>query len=141
MRDIFVIGYGNSELDDYLVRAAQAMGRTVRPNERPEAGSYYRSDHFSLAKIGVPALYTGTGNDHVEHGEEWTREWKTAWNASHYHKPSDEFSPEWDLRGAVDDIRLLFQVGVDLVYSTDFPAWREGTEFKALRDAMMEGEH
>ena len=60
--------------------------------------------------------------------------------ANHYHKPSDEYSSEWDLRGAVDDIRLLFQVGVDLVYSRDFPSWSEGSEFKARRDAMMGGE-
>jgi Zn-dependent M28 family amino/carboxypeptidase len=137
MRDIFVIGYGNSELDQYLVQAAEAKGRVVKPNERPEAGSFYRSDHFSLAKIGVPALYTGTGNDHVEHGEEWTRTWKQEWNASHYHKPSDEYSDAWNLDGAVDDIRLLFQVAVELAYSSDWPAWSEGTEFKAMRDAMM----
>lgn len=136
-RDIFVIGYGNSELDQYLERAAESRGRVVKPNERPEAGSYYRSDHFSLAKIGVPSLYTGTGNDHVEHGEEWMRTWKEEWNSNHYHKPSDEYSPEWNLDGAVDDVRLLFRVAVELAYGSDWPNWSEGTEFKEIRDAMM----
>jgi Zn-dependent M28 family amino/carboxypeptidase len=136
-RDITIVGYGNSELDQYLIRAAEAKGRVVVPHDRPEAGSYYRSDHFSLAKVGIPALYAGTGSDHLENGEEWARAWKEEWNATHYHKPSDEYSENWNLQGAVDDIRLLFRVGVELAYSSDWPNWSEGTEFKTTRDAMM----
>ena len=137
MKDIIIIGYGNSELDDYVEAAAKEQGRRVRPNPTPEKGSFYRSDHFPFAKQGIPALYTGTGIDHVEHGEEWTLAKKEKYTAENYHKPSDEFDPNWDLSGAIDDLRLLFRVGYKLSMESTFPNWREGTEFKAKRDADM----
>jgi Zn-dependent M28 family amino/carboxypeptidase len=138
MKDITVVGYGNSELDNYVEAAAAEQGRIVRPNPTPEKGSFYRSDHFSFAKQGVPALYTSTGIDHVEHGEEWTLAKKEKYTAENYHKPSDEFDPNWDLLGAIDDLRLLFRVGYKLSMESTFPNWKEGTEFKAKRDADME---
>ncbi|UCF21592.1 MAG: M28 family peptidase [Gemmatimonadota bacterium] len=141
MKDIVIVGYGNSELDDYLIAAAETQGRAVVPDPDAEKGYFYRSDQFSLAKVGIPALYTDTGDDHVEHGVEWTRQRKDEWIAKHYHKPSDEYSPEWDLRGAVEDVQLLFRVGYRLANQTSFPNWREGNEFKARRDAMMSGTH
>lgn len=137
MKDITIVGYGKSELDDYVKEAAAEQGRVVKPNPTPERGSFYRSDHFSFAKQGIPSLYTGTGDDHVEHGEEWTRALKDKYIAENYHKPSDEFDPNWDLRGAVDDLRLLFKVGYKLSMESTFPNWKEGTEFKAIRDADM----
>jgi Zn-dependent M28 family amino/carboxypeptidase len=137
MNDIVVIGYGNSELDDYLIAAAESQGRVVRPDPQAEKGYFYRSDHFSLAKHGVPALYTDMGDDQVEHGVEWTRQKKDEWTATHYHRPSDEYSEDWDLRGAVDDVRLWFIVGYRLANESTFPQWREGSEFKAKRDEMM----
>jgi Zn-dependent M28 family amino/carboxypeptidase len=139
MRDISIVGYGNSDLDQYLVEAASHQGRVVNPESRPEAGSYYRSDHFSFAKVGVPALYTDAGIDHVEHGPEWTRQRREEYTAQHYHQPSDEYDPNWDLSGAIDDIRLFFRVGYRLANETTFPNWNEGTEFKAKRDSMMGG--
>jgi Zn-dependent M28 family amino/carboxypeptidase len=137
MKDITIVGYGKSELDDYVREMATEQGRVVKPNPTPERGSFYRSDHFSFAKQGIPSLYTGTGNDHVEHGEEWTRARKDKYISENYHKPSDEFDPNWDLSGAVDDLRLLFKVGYKLSMESTFPNWREGTEFKAKRDADM----
>ncbi len=139
MKDVVVIGYGNSELDDYLMAAAETQGRAVRPDPQAEKGYFYRSDHFSLAKQGVPSLYTDTGDDHVEHGVEWTQQKKDEWTATHYHRPSDEYSDEWDLRGAVDDVKLWFVVGYRLANEATFPNWREGNEFKAKRDEMMGG--
>ncbi len=139
MRDITIIGYGNSELDDYLADVAQAEGRTMRPDPEAEAGYYYRSDHFNFAKAGIPALYPDEGVDHVEHGEEWSQARRDEYRAERYHKPSDEFNAEWDLTGAIDDIRLYFQVGHRIANESAYPNWREGTEFKATRDAMMEG--
>jgi Zn-dependent M28 family amino/carboxypeptidase len=139
MRDISIVGYGNSELDDYLEDVASAAGREVKPDPNPEAGSYYRSDHFNFAKVGVPALYPGEGVDHVEHGEEWTRERRDEWRARQYHQPSDEYDPSWDLTGAVDDLRIYFQIGYRIANESTFPSWKEGSEFKALRDAMMAG--
>ena len=137
MRDITVVGFGKSELDDYLADAAREQGRTVRPDPEPEKGYFYRSDHFTLAKVGIPALYPDAGVDSVAHGEAWGLEQREAYTTDRYHKPSDEFDPAWDLSGAVDDLRLLFTVGERLAATSDFPNWRPGTEFRAARDAMM----
>ncbi len=137
MNDITVIGYGMSELDDVLAEAARAQGRRLRPDPEPEKGFYYRSDHFEFAKQGVPALYADAGIESVEHGEEWALERREEYTERRYHKPSDEYDPSWDLRGAVDDLRLFFRVGYRLATSSEFPNWREGTEFKAARDSMM----
>ncbi|UCC83904.1 MAG: M28 family peptidase [Gemmatimonadota bacterium] len=139
MRDIYVIGYGNSELDEYLIEFAEWQDREVKPDAEAEKGYFYRSDHFPLAKMGVPALYTDVGDDHVEHGEAWTQQRKDEWTARQYHQPSDEYSEDWDLTGAVDDLHLWFLVGYKLANESTFPNWNEGTEFKAIRDAMMGG--
>jgi Zn-dependent M28 family amino/carboxypeptidase len=139
MNDISIVGYGNSELDQYLMAAAEHQDRVVNPESRPEAGSYYRSDHFNFAKVGVPALYASPGVDHMVHGPEWTKEWRDDYSANHYHQPSDEYDPSWDLSGAIDDLRLYFRVAYRLANETTFPNWSEGTEFKAIRDEMMAG--
>ena len=139
MKDIVVVGHGNSELDDYLAAAAQTQNRVLKPDPESEKGFYYRSDHFELAKQGVPALYIDTGTEHVEHGVEWVTEQKDHYTEANYHKPSDEYSPDWDLSGAVQDIQLYFMVGFALANEDDFPNWREGTEFRAIRDQMMAG--
>jgi Zn-dependent M28 family amino/carboxypeptidase len=124
-------------LDDYAVRANEFLGRTVKPNPEPEKGSFFRSDHFPLAKQGVPAHYGGAGHDNVEHGEEWGRAQSDAWTAEKYHQVTDEYSDEWDLAGAMQDLSVWFRIGMELAYSDAFPTWNEGTEFKATRDAMM----
>lgn len=135
MKDITVIGYGNSELDAYIEAATAELGRRVRPDPQPEKGSFYRSDHFSFAKQGIPALYPTSGIDHVDHGEDWTLARKNEYTAKNYHKPSDEYDPNWDLSGAIEDLRLLFKVAYRLSMESTFPNWKEGTEFKARRDA------
>jgi Zn-dependent M28 family amino/carboxypeptidase len=139
MRDITVIGYGNSELDDYLVEAARVQRRTVKPDAEPEKGFYYRSDHFNFAKAGVPALYTDAGVDHVERGEAYARAERDKYTAERYHKPTDVYDASWDLRGAIDDLELLFRVGYRIASEATFPTWRPGTEFRAKRDSMMAG--
>ncbi len=138
MEDITVIGHGNSELDAYIEAAAAEQGRRVRPDPQPEKGSFYRSDHFTFAKQGIPALYTSTGIDHLEHGEDWTLARKNEYTAKKYHKPSDEYDPDWDLSGAIEDLRLLFKVAYRLSMESTFPNWKPGTEFKAKRDADRE---
>jgi Zn-dependent M28 family amino/carboxypeptidase len=135
--DYVIVGHGNSELDDYAVRANEPMGRVVKPNPEPEKGSFFRSDHFPLAKKGVPAHYGGAGHDNIEYGEEWGRAQSDAWTADHYHQVTDEYSEDWDLGGAMQDISVWFRMGVELAYSNAWPEWNEGTEFKAVRDAMM----
>ncbi len=138
MNDVTIIGYGFSELDDYVKQEAQKQGRYVRPDPEPEKGYYFRSDHFNFAKQGVPALYADHGIDHVDHGEAWTLEKLDWWIKNFYHKPSDEYDPSWwDLSGMVQDVQLLFRVGYRLANSNHFPNWREGTEFRAKRDQMM----
>jgi len=138
MKDITVIGYGNSDLDNYLEEEAKKQRRYVRPDPNPEKGYFYRSDHFSFGKEGIPALYCDNGIDHVEHGEAWTHEQMDKYTAEKYHKPADEFDPNWDLSGAVDDLRLFFRLGYRLGRESTFPNWKEGTEFKAKRDADMQ---
>jgi Zn-dependent M28 family amino/carboxypeptidase len=139
MKDITVIGYGNSELDDYVTDAARAQGRVVRPDAEPEKGFYFRSDHFSFAKVGVPALDPEAGVNSVAHGEAWGRQQRDEYTQQRYHKPSDEYDPSWDLSGAVQDLRLLLRVGYRLADESTFPNWRAGSEFKAKRDSMMTG--
>ena len=134
--DVTVIGYGKSDLDALVEQAAADQGRVVRPDGEPEKGYYYRSDHFSLAKYGVPAVYVDAGVDNVEHGEAWGRAQAADYNQHRYHQPSDEFDPNWDLSGLTQDVRLLFRVGYRVATGSDWPNWHEGTEFRAARDAM-----
>ena len=134
MKDIIIIGSGNSQLDDYINRAAEAQNRVVKPDPQPEKGYYFRSDHFSFAKKGVPSMYTDNGVDHETHGEAWTKEQMDKFTAEKYHKPGDEFDPNWDYTGAMDDLGLFFRIGYELANSDDWPEWNEGVPFKAIRE-------
>lgn len=136
-KDIVLYGLGQSELEEYITEEAEAIGRYVAPEENPEAGLYYRSDHFNFAKIGVPALFVGPGIDHVGKGKAYGKEKLDEYFASYYHKPSDQMHPGLKLDGAVADLSLLFKVGKRLAYSQEWPQWKQGSEFKATRDAYM----
>ncbi len=138
-RDIQVVGYGNSELDDYLKEAAERRDRIVLPEDRPEAGFFYRSDHFSFAQHGVPALYTKMGADMLDGGVERGRALAAEYTAERYHAPADEYDPAMDLRGLAMDLELMFDVGWRLADSNDWPNWAEGNEFRAARDAQRGG--
>ena len=133
--DLKVIGMGKSDLDSYLSRHAPDLELT--PDPRPEAGFYYRSDHFEFARAGVPALFTQGGIRHREHGVERGLEAYDMYVSKHYHRPTDEYDPDWDLRGAERDMKLMFMIGRDLADSDDWPNWKEADEFRAARDAMM----
>ena len=109
----------------------------MKPDPKPEEGSFFRSDHFCFARKGIPALYPSTGVDHVEQGVEWTLAKKSEYRAQHYHKPSDEYDASWDLSGAIDDLRLLFKVGYRLSEESTFPNWNEECPYRAVRDAEM----
>lgn len=135
--EVAVVGFGNSELDNYLARAARKQGRTLVQEPFPEKGFYYRSDHFSLARVGVPALYLTRSTASEEHGREWGEKRLQDYIANHYHKPSDEYDPDWDLRGAVQEVQLLYHMGSELAASRDFPRWTEGVEFKSIREASL----
>jgi Zn-dependent M28 family amino/carboxypeptidase len=136
-RDIEDISYGNSDLDDMLAAAATKQGRVMNPNSQPEKGGFYRADQFEFSKVGLPSLYTGAGKDVIGKPPGFGQQKKDEYVAQHYHQPSDEVDPAWDLAGAADDLRLLFQVGYQVANGDKFPEWKTGTEFKAKRDEMM----
>ena len=138
-RDITVVGYGASELDEFVDHAAVAHGRQVKPDQRPEAGVYYRSDHFNFAKQGVPALYPNMGRDLVEGGRERGLELARNYNSERYHQATDEYSRDQDWRGGAADLKLYFDIGLAIANSRAWPNWVEGNEFRALRDAQRAG--
>ncbi|MCF6215617.1 MAG: M28 family metallopeptidase [Emcibacter sp.] len=135
--DVTIVGYGNSALDDYVDQAVVKQRRIANPDPKPERGTFYRSDHFSLAKEGVPALYFSPGVNSVKHGRKWLMDKKADYTANRYHKPGDEYSEDWDMTGAVQDLELIYKIGLQLSQEDSFPNWREGNEFKAKRDAQM----
>jgi Zn-dependent M28 family amino/carboxypeptidase len=138
MKDVSVIGVGQSEMEDLLDEELKKLGRYAAPEPNPVVGYYFRSDHFNFAKIGIPALYIGTGIDHVEKGKEYGKQLQEEYVAQYYHKPADAYDPKrWNLDGAVDDVQLLYQVGRNLANSTKWPGWKEGSEFKAIRDSYF----
>jgi Zn-dependent M28 family amino/carboxypeptidase len=137
--DVIVVGRGNSSLEDVLERHASWQGRVLEADAEPEKGFFYRSDHFEFAKQGVPALYVGTGVRFRDRPDGWGLAMREEFNREHYHKPSDEVQPDWDLSGLVEDAQLLFLVGYDVSQTAAYPTWREGNEFKARRDEMLAG--
>jgi Zn-dependent M28 family amino/carboxypeptidase len=136
-KDVVIVGYGNSTLDDTLVEAASAQGRVVKPDAEPEKGFFYRSDHFEFAKQGVPALYTDEGTEFIGKPEGYGMQKRKEYTDRDYHKVSDDVKPDWDLSGAVEDLRLLFQVGYRVAQGEKWPEWKPGTEFKARRDEAL----
>jgi Zn-dependent M28 family amino/carboxypeptidase len=136
-RDVILIGAGQNELENYLARAAADQGRAATPDAKPERGLFYRADHFSLAKRGVPTLVLmgiGGGVDLLSGGRTAGDAWVRDYTAQCYHQTCDAWSPDWDLRGAAQDIDLLYRIGLALGNSRQWPEWYAGSEFKAVRD-------
>jgi Zn-dependent M28 family amino/carboxypeptidase len=138
-RDVIVIGSGNTTLEDILAEEAAADGRTLTSDMEPEKGRFYRSDHFELGKVGVPALYPKTGNEFIGKRADFGAKMRAMYDATDYHNPSDEVKPDWDLTGVAADAQLLFRVGVRVANAATWPEWKEGTEFKALREKSLRG--
>ena len=138
MKDVPIIGMGQSELEDILNVELEKSGRYATAESLPAAGWYYRSDHFNFAKIGIPALYLGIGIDHVEKGKAYGKELEEKYNSQVYHKPGDNYDPDkWDFEAMLGDVQLLYEVGKKLSNSNAWPQWKEGSEFKATREAYM----
>ena len=135
-RDITVVGLGMSDLDDYLKEAAARQERILEGDREAEKGYYYRSDHFELAKEGVPMLYPGGGYDNREKGVAYGMEKANEYTRDHYHRVSDEYDLSWDVSGALEDMDVFFRTGLEIANGDDWPNWKEGTEFKAKRDAQ-----
>ena len=137
MRDVQIFGYGSSELEPMLDKYAKAQGRYTAPEPTPEDGFYYRSDHFQLARYGVPMLYARGGVDSFAHGKDWGLAQRRDYTANYYHKVNDAFDPNWDLRGAQQDLWLFYQVGRELADGNQWPQWYDGKEFKAAREQSL----
>ncbi|MDX1555571.1 MAG: M28 family peptidase, partial [Xanthomonadales bacterium] len=137
-RDIVVVGYDSSELEDILAEKAAEQGRVVAPEPHPERGGYYRSDHFNFAKRGVPMLYAKSGLEHRELGRDYMEARSREYTERRYHQPEDEVREDWDLRGTMEDIQLYFEVGLQVANSEAWPQWYDGHEFKAIREASRQ---
>jgi Zn-dependent M28 family amino/carboxypeptidase len=136
--DIIVVGRGQSDLEDYLQEAATRAGRHISYETHPEAGYYYRSDHFNFAKVGIPALYTERGIDVIGKGKEYGEQLDKEYNEQRYHRPADNYDADtWTMEGAIADLQLLFQVGKRLSFETRMAEWKKGSEFKAIRDKSV----
>jgi len=133
-RDVTVVNIGASELERYLANAALAQDRVLKAEPTPEKGIFFRSDHFNFAKRGVPSLYIKTGVEDREHGSEWRQKYYDDFTAQKYHKVSDEYSKDADLRAGVEDLSLLYAVGAKLAQEKTFPNWSPDSEFRAARD-------
>lgn len=133
MRDFVVVGWDNSDIQDIAEPYVKAQNRYIAPETNPETGFFYRSDHFSLANKGVPMLYAQGGIDHFEKGKEYGREMYNYLFAELYHKPADEYDPEWDLRGMQQDLWIYYRVGAELANTRVWPKWAPGNEFEAER--------
>ncbi|MEO7251570.1 MAG: M28 family metallopeptidase [Arenimonas sp.] len=134
-RDLVVVGLGNSELEDILRPIVAKQGRVLIQESAPEKGEFFRSDHFSFAKAGVPALYAKGGLDHVEKGRAYGLAVVDEYYAKHYHKAADNFDPTWDLRGVVQDLNAFYGVGKQLSLNDAWPNYRAGNAFRSIRDA------
>ena len=136
-KDMVVVGYGASELDGLLEAVIKPRGMYIIPDPKPEAGYYYRSDHISLAKKGVPFLYADAGIDHEVKGKEYGKQFAEDYTANRYHAPGDEYDNSWDLAGIEQVTEIFYELGLGMANSRDWPNWNETAEFRSLRDAMM----
>ena len=133
-RDFSVRGNQKFGLLDMLVEEGARLGRRFTPDPAAGTGTFYRSDHFTFAKAGIPALSFTRGEDLVNGGVERMRAWEANYRANMYHQPDDEFSPDWDFSGMVEDAKLLHAVGLRLANSCEWPDWSQDSEFRAARD-------
>ena len=133
-KDVTVVGPGKSQLDWFMNAALEADGRVATANPKPEAGYYYRSDHFAFAKQGVPMLYIDGGEDLIEGGTEAGAAVAADYTENRYHGPKDEFNEEWDWAGVMADLQLFYRIGRSMAASTSWPNWNDGDEFRAIRD-------
>ncbi|MGB5347574.1 MAG: M28 family peptidase [Woeseia sp.] len=136
--DITFIGLGKSTIDDIVKSIADSQNRVVKPDQFSDRGYFYRSDQFSFAKIGVPALYLDSGTDFVDRPEGWGREQQDHYTDVNYHQPTDEYDPTWNFDGMIDDARLGFWTGLSIANADEMPRWNKGDEFEAARLEALE---
>ncbi len=134
MKDFTVVGYGQSELEDIAEKYITQQGRYIYPDPDPGKGYFFRSDHFNFAKVGIPALYASGTYELVDGGVEKMTVLKEDYNANRYHKPQDEMEDFWNFEGVGQDAEAYLLVGFELANSYQWPKWKEGSEFKAIRE-------
>ncbi len=139
-KDFVVTGAGKSELEDLIVPLAAAQDRVIKPEPSPERGGYFRSDHFSFAKLGVPMLDAGSGQDLVKGGTAAGRAAAEDYVTNRYHKPQDEYNADWDWSGAVADLTLYYRLGRQLADGKSWPNWYKTAEFRSVRDKSRAGQ-
>ena len=137
-RDVVVVGYGASELENILEEELNELDMYITPDPAPEKGFFYRSDHISFAKKGVPMLYADGGVDINDGGLEAGSKISNDYTQYHYHQPSDEYQDSWDLSGFKDHLEITRNMVLRLANSEEWPEWYEGNEFKAIREASKE---
>lgn len=130
-----ITGYGQSDFDERIGAKVEAQGREIQPDANPASGGYFRSDHFPLAKRGVPMTYGGSTGDFRDEPIAAREATRSEYGRSRYHQAADEWSADWDLTGQVEDLQVLYAVGQDLANSRDWPAWKPGSEFGPAREA------
>jgi Zn-dependent M28 family amino/carboxypeptidase len=135
--DMSLSGNGQSDLEDWLAKALKTQSRVISPDPEPEKGGFFRSDHFSLAKAGVPAMTPGSGTDLVNGGKPAAKALRDDYLAHHYHQPSDEFNPDWNFSGLSADVEVLHTMGDTLANSDAWPDWHQDSPFRAARDKIM----
>ena len=137
MNDLSIIGFGQSEMESYAAKAATQQNRYILPDQEPEKGYFFRSDHFNFAKIGIPALYAHGSFDHRTKGKEYAKEKSDEYRSTAYHLPADEYiEGTFELGGIVQDATLFYSVAKELANTKDWPQWKEGSEFKAIREVV-----
>lgn len=129
---------GKSSLDEVARAVAEAQGRTLKPDQFPDKGYFYRSDQLNFARIGVPALYFDTGTEFVGRPEGWGKETQDHWTEVYYHQPSDELTDDWNFAGMIQDARLGFFAGLLVAEADELPVWNPGDEFEAARHQALE---
>ena len=137
--DLTVVGMGQSQLDDVAGEIAGRLGRVLNPDPEPEKGFYYRSDHFSFARVGIPAFYADPGVDYLDKPPGYGIEKREEYTANDYHAVSDEVKPDWDLSGALDDLTFMYHMGARLAATDEWPEWSVTSEFRAIREQQRPG--
>ncbi len=140
VQDLTVLGDTKSSLGPSLASLIKGEGMRISPEEHPEAGSFYRSDHFSFARVGVPSVSIGAGSDYVGKPAGWGRAHDEEFTSKRYHQPSDEYQANWNLAGAVQLGEIVYDFGTQLANSSSLPTWNANAEFRAMREKALSGQ-
>lgn len=137
-KNFSVIGLGLSELDNYIKEEAGKMGKTLMSEMNPEAGSYFRSDHFNFAKVGIPAVYLSAGDEHLTESKEYMKMVSGTWIIENYHKVTDNYDPaSWNFDGMMEQLQFVYNVSTHVINGTTFPQWNENTPYRKIREEML----